>query len=1105
MDHNNNLLSDLPSSINQLRTLIHDRNVTTNDFLEFERMASTTRRLTRQDTKWTGEIDFLLWNATGLMANLDRIVKRLEDENIMFCFVTETWLNPKYSIPSVCRDTSAVCSIFPHGYERGKNGVSMIINPKFARHPVMKDMEVLCRDTLNGTYLYVQLGTVNVLCVYFPPSCPTDLNIWMEEIFLACKINSQNDLLVLGDFNARLREWGDHEGNTRGRQLKEFVEANGLTRFDTGGQPTFIKSTTRPQDGCSIVDHLFGNFEIIETRVTEPFNSAAGHRPIYGKIRISADTMNAPPSYKRLRLEKIREEGVKERLHSKIENISESLVSTLRDSNSQRPWFTLPMGQAQQNIDSFEKTMNSKILDAAKSVLGEKDAGKKVIKHEYLKSDALDALELAILWETNEEELKRLLKDSEAEKKKLRKEKFDQFANSVGESPANDMMKIVSSMLRNRRKQQLALNSSPASLAEYRDHFESMNKNNLPHHASNVEPRILNNVELPVECIMATHLRPYVVRDIIKRTAWNKSPGLSGITYDILKCGGENLWKLISEFFIAIVKAKRVPASWKRALVVPVPKKGDLCKIQNYRPISLTEPLRKIFEHCMLLYVNESAGSAFLTQGGFRTNHCCNDMVVTLHDALRSLKGKGHVAFLDIKAAYDSVDRRILWRRCLNRGIHSDAVDILKELFDSNSSQVVVNGRKSLPFHIEAGVLQGSVLSPCLYSIFIDDLAKELSLSHKITVGEASINCTLYADDIALIADEHWKLQELLDICTAHSEKNRYRFSAPKCEMISDEHNVLMINGAEIPRTNSFKYLGVEITRKGIDHKTFLNRRTTEAIRSAEKLAGMGMNLGGLPLSTSAIIYKVFIRPKLEASVCILPPLKLIFKKLEQAQCLILRRILRTGPTASSTICRSLLQVPRMYHRVKWLRTRFIRRYDNVLGEGHVLKLVSAPHTSWIEKKLRVDLYPDDVEGQEAWYDEMTEVHNETKDVTSGSLQFNVSKKLINFLKPNIPAFILRPVLSWILKRYPGRDPPRCSSCLIHKATQEHIANCNTLLNDHFADVPFRFRPEQAVSNLSDSNILTNLFQISLSIAKAVNRSIPDFHFEILSDSRSLI
>ena len=62
----------------------------------------------------------------------------------------------------------------------------------------------------------------------------------------------------------------------------------------------------------------------------------------------------------------------------------------------------------------------------------------------------------------------------------------------------------------------------------------------------------------------------------------------------------------------------------------------------------------------MLRYVNESAGSSFLTQGGFRTNHSCNDMIIVLQEAMLKMKKKIRVAFLDIKAAYNSVDRRIL-------------------------------------------------------------------------------------------------------------------------------------------------------------------------------------------------------------------------------------------------------------------------------------------------------------------------------------------------------------------------------------------------------------------------------------------------------------
>lgn len=279
-----------------------------NDFLGmFERLESISRNLERGTNNWTGEIKFMLWNATGLMSNLDRIVRRMEAEDILLGFVTETWLNPKYSIPLVCRETSAICNIVPVGFDRGKNGVSIIINPKMNDHPALKDFEILTKDTLNGTFIHGKIGNVQILCIYYPPSCPTDLDIWLEEIFLKCNLSGTNDLILLGDFNARLTLWNDHQNNPNGPKLKQFIEAIELSRQDTGNSPTFIKSMTRPQDGWSIVDHVFSNCSVNGTYVTEPLTPAAGHRPIIGSFELTADIRNAPPTYKRVRLENIRE------------------------------------------------------------------------------------------------------------------------------------------------------------------------------------------------------------------------------------------------------------------------------------------------------------------------------------------------------------------------------------------------------------------------------------------------------------------------------------------------------------------------------------------------------------------------------------------------------------------------------------------------------------------------------------------------------------------------------------------------------------------------------------------------------------------------------
>lgn len=84
--------------------------------------------------------------------------------------------------------------------------------------------------------------------------------------------------------------------------------------------------------------------------------------------------------------------------------------------------------------------------------------------------------------------------------------------------------------------------------------------------------------------------------------------------------------------------------------------------------------------------------------------------------------------FLDIRAAYDSVDRKILWRKCRDRGLPDPVLlDLLRALFDNNEAFVAIAGRTSDRFRLLAGVLQGSILSPLLYSTFIDDLPDMLN------------------------------------------------------------------------------------------------------------------------------------------------------------------------------------------------------------------------------------------------------------------------------------------------------------------------------------------------------------------------------------------
>ena len=91
-----------------------------------------------------------------------------------------------------------------------------------------------------------------------------------------------------------------------------------------------------------------------------------------------------------------------------------------------------------------------------------------------------------------------------------------------------------------------------------------------------------------------------------------ESAELTGLSYDLLKVAPFQVLDSISRFFQLIIRWN-VPLSWKTAILVPVAKKGDFCDITNYRPISLTETLRKLMEHCLLKYISQTIDSLFFT------------------------------------------------------------------------------------------------------------------------------------------------------------------------------------------------------------------------------------------------------------------------------------------------------------------------------------------------------------------------------------------------------------------------------------------------------------------------------------------------------------
>ena len=687
---------------------------------------------------------------------------------------------------------------------------------------------------------------LTVITAYSPTEAATceEAEDFHEELRNATRdVPAHHLLMVAGDLNAHLSKlneedsgWYWHQvSNRNGGLLRDTMLEGNLEATNHRFQKRPNKLWTHLSDGTlskSQIDYILVRRKwrnsIKDTVVSNSFNSlGSDHRAVMSAVKLSFRKCQAAPRIVRYDYNPLKQsEELQEKYSVEVRN----RFSLLLNQEPEEPHN--PTAEYGKFMDAVHET-NKKLLehiprrrrdDPSKDVrVAERRRNLFKAKEDY-HSDPSEETRDFVRYCKEALESSYAVVAEESLSSKIRQAEIaaDRCKNKESWALINDI-----TGRKNKSSSLIDGGSAEGRLKNWQEHFKKLLG----------QPPVVPDEEMevptvhPPQDIRIDHFSKEELLEARKSIKEGKAFGEDGIAPEILK--RVDLDDLILRFCNRALDDGSVPDQWRQLNIVPVPKKGNLTNVDNYRGIALTSIVSKTLNRMILNRIRPAMENVLrINQNGFREGRSTTSHILCLRRILEGARDKNLSAlllFIDFKKAFDSVHRGVLMKILLAYGIPQNIVKLIEAMYKDTLARVITEDGLTEAFYILAGVMQGDTLAPYLFVIAIDyvmttalvgkDLGFTVHPRRSRRHPAVKVTDVDFADDLALTTDTAAEAQDLLHSVELAANSIGLHLNESKTKYIgvnlSDDDSTIIkaVSGEELEKVDDFVYLGSRIMR----------------------------------------------------------------------------------------------------------------------------------------------------------------------------------------------------------------------------------------------------------------------------------------------------